>query len=222
MRGAQDYILGISFWCPMNVLSLIRKDRLPVQPDQLLGKGVDGEVFSIIDEPTKVIKFIAMVDLPNRKRIDSYNQLLSVCRLICRMKSHDTPVQSYVQVYDYGYLGMNPSLEGPRYLLFFYTMEKLREISEDEKRIFHSILSHEDFGKKKDLSSAKVEELISGMSALDFDPKKVRLFCDNIKAAPLSHLDMHTRNIMKDDMGNFKLIDLDRVTLENKDGKENY
>jgi thiamine kinase-like enzyme len=92
-------------------------------------------------------------------------------------------------------------------------MEKLQKITEDEGRVFHSILSHEDSGKIKDFSNEKIQELLFGMRALDFDAEQVTLFCNNIKTPHLSHLDIHTRNIMKDDKGNFKLIDLDRVTL---------
>lgn len=176
-----------------------------------LGGGVDGEVFSIIDSTSKVIKFGISFD-EDESEYSSYNYK-SLTKVLGFIQLQQP--SAYVRVYDYG-----RTCETDEAMIYYCVMEKLREISEDERRIFHSILSHEDFGKKKDLSAAKVEELISGMSALDFDPKKVRLFCDNIKAPPLSHHDMHTRNIMKDSIGNFKLIDLDRVTLENENGKK--
>jgi hypothetical protein len=182
-------------------------NKIPVQIDCLLGRGIDGEVYSIVGLPDKVIKLSFLVEDDDT---NYYSDLSKALSYIVSIRP-----RAYVQVYEHGWLVSHGDI-----VLFFSIMEKLQKISEDEERIFHSILSHEDFGKKKDLSRAKVEELISGMSALDFDPKKVRLFCDNIKAAPLSHHDMHTRNIMKDGMGNFKLIDLDRVTLENEDDKK--
>ena len=57
--------------------------------------------------------------------------------------------------------------------------------------------------------------MLDGMAqGLDFSAEKVRLFCDNIRKVPAHHLDIHVRNIMKNDLGEFKLIDLDRVVLE--------
>jgi len=60
--------------------------------------------------------------------------------------------------------------------------------------------------------------MLQGMSrGLDFDAEKVTLFCNNIRTAPVSHLDIHVRNIMKNDTGDYKLIDLDRIELEKED-----
>jgi len=53
-----------------------------------------------------------------------------------------------------------------------------------------------------------------GMAAgLDFDAEKVMLFCENIRTAPIIHEDTHARNIMKNDDGDFRLIDLDSISV---------
>jgi thiamine kinase-like enzyme len=94
-------------------------------------------------------------------------------------------------------------------------MEKLFKISEDERKIFHTILSHEDRNIVKNYPLDKVKKMLTGMSySLDFDYNKVIFFYQNLRDCPLQHLDLHVRNIMKDIDGNFKMIDFDRMKLE--------
>jgi thiamine kinase-like enzyme len=94
-------------------------------------------------------------------------------------------------------------------------MEKLFELTDDEKRIFHSVLSHEDKGETKNYEILKIKKMLEGMSrALDFDEEKVTFFCEELRRAPIIHNDIHIRNIMKDISGNFKMIDFDRCNLE--------
>lgn len=203
----------------MFVLSLCRQfcpDKLPVQPDVRLGDGADGEVLSIVGEPNKVLKLGIFYERHDRKMASYHNQIQKVLAYLCQ-----TQPQGYVRVYEHGYLGtysrpMASWDSGKQdFIIYYYIMEKLQKISEDERRVFHSILSHEDRGIEKNFSPEKIHEMLLGMSrGLDFDAEKVTLFCNNIRMAPVSHLDIHVRNIMKDEAGNFKLIDLDRIELE--------
>ena len=203
----------------MFVLSLCRQlcpTKLPVQPDHRLGEGADGEVLSIIGEPDKVIKLCVLYERPSRPLVKHYSQIRTVLDYMVKF-----PIDTYVRVYEHGCLGTYSrkseylSSGQQSYILYYYIMEKLEKISEDERRIFHSILSHEDRGIEKNFSSEKIREMLQGMSlGLDFDTEKIMLFYEKIKYAPVSHLDIHVRNIMKDSMNIFKLIDLDRVELE--------
>src|SRR5512135_1840403 len=203
----------------MFVLSLCRQfcpDKIPVVPDVRLGEGADGEVFSIQGEPDKVLKLGILYERHDRGFENYYRQIQSVLDYLI-VNYPD----AYARVYEHGYLG-SYSRKMPhwrngeqKFIIYYYIMEKLNKISEDESRVFHSILSHEDRGIEKNFSSDKIREMLQGMSrGLDFDAEKVILFCDKIKGAPISHLDIHVRNIMKDNTGNFKLIDLDRIELE--------
>jgi thiamine kinase-like enzyme len=107
-----------------------------------------------------------------------------------------------------------------RYVLYYYIMEKLQKITEDEHKVFDSLVSHEDRGKKKNFTPAKVKEMLQGLrKGLDFDAQRVTFFYDNFNKSPVAHLDIHPRNIMKDAAGNFKLIDFDRAEINN--GKRN-
>lgn len=211
--------MGIIFWISMFVLSLCNQlcpDKLPVQPDLRLGEGADGEVLTIIGSKDKVLKLGVLYEHVDYKLKKRFNQIE---RVLKRMITY--PTQSYVRVYEYGYLGTfsrkNVSWNNgtQEFILYYYTMEKLEKITDDERRVFHSILSHEDRGIEKNFSTDKIKEMLEGMSrGLDFDAEKIILFCNNIRNATILHLDIHVRNIMKDENGNFKLIDLDRVKLE--------
>jgi hypothetical protein len=209
----------------MFVLSLCRQlcpDKLPVQPDVRLGDGADGEVFSIVGDSNRVLKLGVLYERHDRGMLKYFTQIQKVLDYLML-----TQPDAYARVYEHGYLGtFSRKAEHWRtgqqnFIIYYYTMEKLRKISEDESKVFHTILSHEDRGIDKNFSLEKIGEMLEGMSrALDFDVEKVTLFCNNIKRAPLSHLDIHVRNIMKDDTGNFKLIDLDRIELEKDNDTE--
>jgi hypothetical protein len=206
----------------MFVLSLCNQlcpDKIPVSVGDRLGDGSDGEVFSIRTDPNKVIKFCILYERLDRGLRD-YDRTQKVLEYM--LKEQPEP---YAKLYEYGHLGdFTRKVVGRRkeqpYVMYYYVMEKLQKLSEDEKKVFHTILSHEDRGIEKNYSSEKIREMLQGLGrGLDFDAEKVTLFCDNIRSAPVSHLDLHVRNIMKDMSGHFKLIDFDRSILENDNGK---
>jgi len=93
-------------------------------------------------------------------------------------------------------------------------MEKLNKTTDDEKKVFYSLLSHEDRNVKKNYSLASATDMLRGMQrGLDFDYNKVFRFYRVLKESKFYHMDLHPRNIMKDTDGNFKLIDFDRVMI---------
>jgi len=203
----------------MFVLSLCRHfcpDKIPYQPDIRLGEGADGEVFSIINDDAKVIKLGIKYEHHDEDVDKEYHRIQDGLQYFI-----DKQPSVYARVYEQGYLGTFSRKIGSfrggeqKFIIYYYTMEKLEKITEDEKKVFHSIISHEDRGIEKNFSPSKVREMLQGMSrGLDFDLEKVMFFCENIKSASVSHLDIHVRNIMKNGSGDFKLIDLDRIKLE--------
>lgn len=176
-------------------------EKTPAITDRL-GDGADGEVFVLAEEPNKVIKFCIAFEVPLESG--------KVLRYLI-----DNPALTHARVYEYVYLGH--MFEHRDCYLYYYTMEKLLKISEDEKKVFHSIMSHEDRNADKNFSSFKVKKMLDGLSTgLDFDAGRVIFFYDNCRKTQVDHLDIHVRNIMKDDAGNFKLIDFDRANLLEK------
>jgi RIO-like serine/threonine protein kinase len=177
-----------------------------------LGYGADGQVFEAQND--KVIKIAVCFD-PSRP----FTHIQSVMQYLIK----NNP-SSYASVYHNEYLGeytrqyYNCGVKTAivqKYYLHYYIMEKLFKISEDERKIFHTILSHEDRNIVKNYPLDKVKKMLTGMSySLDFDYNKVIFFYQNLRDCPLQHLDLHVRNIMKDIDGNFKMIDFDRMKLE--------
>jgi serine/threonine protein kinase len=101
------------------------------------------------------------------------------------------------------------------FVIHYCIMDRLQKLTEDEKKVFHSLISHEDGNIEKDLSTARVKGIIEGLSkGLDFDEKEVMLFCQRLRESSLVHSDLHPRNVMKCATGQFKLIDFDRATIQ--------
>jgi serine/threonine protein kinase len=191
--------------------------QIPVVPGTKLGDGSDGEVFEIEDDPYKVIKFCIFYDNFDCDAAIHYavhtkpnlNYLIG------------NPSSIYARVYAHEHMGsfsrdfMSSTSGKQSFVLYYYIMEKLNKISEDEKKVFHSILSHEDRGIDKNFPVEKVTEMLQGLSrGLDFDSKRVIFFYEQLISGPIIHMDLHPRNIMKDAEGNFKLIDFDRIQLK--------
>lgn len=164
-----------------------------------IGSGIDGDVFEY--QTNKVIKISKIINnMPC-----TYSE---TSRILCLLKQTD--VHAYARVYEYGYLGLILDTE-----LYYYVTDKLNSISEDEWKVFHSLLSHEDRNIEKNYTAEKIIEILSGLSVgLDFDQQRVIFFLEALKNSKIKHLDLHPRNIMKDNTGNFKLVDFNRTKME--------
>jgi serine/threonine protein kinase len=185
-----------------------------------IGDGADGELFELKEDSNQVIKISVLFDLQFRGLNYLNNAYQNTSKILSILEGDNN---AFVKVFNHNkigqftrnYLNHNDNI-AQHYLLYYYTMEKCFKISEDEKKVFHTILSHEDRGLTKNFSKKKIAEILFGLSmGLDFDSKKITLFYESLQTSCIKHLDMHPRNIMKDRSGNFKLVDLDRLQLEN-------
>lgn len=200
----------------MLVLKLCRElcpTKIPVSIGTKLGDGADGEVFLLAKEPNKVIKFCVLYETGSIKIENTYKYISKVINYLI---GYPDPV--FAHVYEHVFLGEYSRIawgnRKQRYYLYYYVMEKLQSLSEEERKVFDTIVSHEDRGKKKNFSPERIKNILSELAlGLDFDMEKVKFFCENFKKSPVSHLDIHPRNIMKDNTGNFKLIDFDRAEI---------
>lgn len=203
--------------CPEKIPSHINLERL--------GDGADGEVFALENDPEKVIKFCVLYEKNDQKLHSAYGCISSTISYLIK----ELPL-SYARVYSQMYLGewsrsivWGNTQREQKYILYYYTMEKLSKISHDEVKVFHTILSHEDREIKKNFSNGKLKEILAGLQkGLDFDAKRVIFFCDMLQKTNVQHLDLHPRNIMKDDCGNYKVIDFDRLQMGDKNAEERH
>lgn len=186
--------------------------------EQISPGGADGELFELVGQPDKVIKLGVIYEYPGYRDPAAVYQ--SIQQTLDYVMNQRPPAM--VHVFEHGYLGAyTRPIENrqQQFVLHYYVMEKLLKINEDEKKIFHTIISHEDRGINKNYSTEKIQELLQGMSrGLDFEADKVILFCDNLRHTQVLHQDIHVRNIMKDTAGHFKLVDFDRATIGEHEG----
>jgi hypothetical protein len=200
----------------MQALALCQKtcpDKIPFIPVDKLGDGADGDVYGLEHDPNKVIKFCVLYErYPGDDIKKTYKNIDRVLLYLEKYKPH---VCARVYMHKFLSHGIRKTTEGEqKYLLYYYIMQKLFKISDDEKKVFHSILSHEDMGINKEFTLDLVQDMLIGMSkGLEFDINSVLSFYDDIRKVKIKHLDLHVRNIMKDQFGNFKLIDFDRAKI---------
>ena len=204
------------------VLSLCEKfckDKIPFNISKKIGDGADGECFDLLDSPDKVIKLSVLYEYDRGDIETQYKQ--SISPIIDFLISN--PITIFGKIYSHNYIGsfsrdFNGSPQS--FIIYYYVMEKLNKISDDEQKVFHTILSHEDRGLNKNFSIADVKKILNGLKiGLDFNCKKILDFYSEMLCCPIVHLDLHPRNIMKDNFGNFKLIDLDRCKFRNEKEK---
>jgi hypothetical protein len=202
----------------MLVLKLCQQfcpDKIPVTVASKIGDGADGEVFDIEGQPDKVIKFSILLEgeVEPSSLQEEYQNTSDVLHFLVHNK-----IDYFAKVYSYQWMGEYTRIiwgnQEEKYVLYYYIMEKLKKISEDERKVFHTILSNEDREIVKNYTPAQVKKILGGLStALDFDAERVTFFCDSLRGAPVIHLDLNVRNIMKDGAGNFKLVDFDRAEI---------
>ena len=183
--------------------------ELPFLLGEEIGSGVDGQIFEKKDNPSRVIK-ISCTD--NTWEHSNYHRLAEIL-LYLDFKSY----WHFAKMYDHGPLHTFDESTGSLRKVFtihYIEMEKLLPLSEDEVKIFHTLLSHEDANKKKEFNTDQILSMVNKLSEyLVLDKVKVCGFCFAIMDCYLKHKDLHPRNIMKNAEGNFRLIDFDRLEL---------
>lgn len=199
----------------MQVIKYLDKALFPIVNciDQKIGDGADGEVFTMLNSEN-LAKFSIFYCWRN-ENLDEV--IASRLQSYAAVKRHS---DIFVSVFDSRHLvnGVRKIVAGEQeYAIFYYEMEKLLKISDDEIRVFHSIISHEDSNLKKDLNLDKISKTLDGLSiGLEFNQKKVINFCkslQNLESLGIHYADLHPRNVMKSKDGDFKLIDIDRISV---------
>lgn len=202
---------------------LMRKlfDRYGISP-YLLGKSVgdgsDGECFEIIDQPNKIAKLgITFCNGPS-KLSKSHGAFTNAIEAVIEKQPH-----AFVRVYEYRYLGgymrKMPDWEDgqQRFVLYAYLMDKLFPVDGADKPLLYGVLDWLENESGKPFDCKKISSAIDGEKSVaimtDESIARVNRFANGISSAPIIHQDLHIRNIMKDNLGEFNLIDLDRMVL---------
>jgi thiamine kinase-like enzyme len=185
-------------------------ELLPVVGDQIGHGGADGEVFILPKTPDRVIKFSIIYDYPFAPYLKEYERINDVLTyLVSQHPDTCVRVHSHCKLAEGN--RQNVTFGDQKYLLYCYVMDKCFSLSEEEKKVFHSIISP----LKKFRSTDKSEKILIGLSkGFDFDIKKIMSFVKGVSSLPFTHSDLSVLNIMNDIHGNLKLIDFDRAKLE--------
>ena len=174
--------------------------------------GADGQIFNHINDDNKVIKLSILFKCGEQN-------LYSIFKLINESLSfiENNKPFTCVRVYEHKFLErgerfINNSYQD--YIVYYYIMEKLNQITDEEYKLFYSILSHEDRGIIKNYSDSILIKTLTDLNiSFDFNFDKVLFFYKNLKNSKIVHNDLHPRNIMKDKQDNFRLIDFDRCRI---------
>jgi len=201
----------------MKILQIIKDicpDKLPKNISSFIAGGAEGEVYSVKEYPDRVIKLSLLYDLDRKTDIlYRYNDLEKIFNFIMDEKpNHIVGLHKYNLVY---FGKRNTDIGYQDYMVYFYEMDKLENISDDEYKVFHTIISHEDFNKEKNYSVKELKNILKKLHhGLDFSEEDIIMFYLSLRKWPILHNDLHPRNIMKSLDGNFRLIDLDSCKIQ--------
>ena len=99
-------------------------EKIPVQLGNLISGGADGELFSIVNEPNKVIKLSVLFNRDERGIHNMYKQVQGVLDYII-----NTQQNAYVRIYEHGYLGSYSRHIAhwgeQEFIIHYHIMEKL-------------------------------------------------------------------------------------------------
>lgn len=182
-----------------------------IVPSTKLGEGAQGKVFAT-DNPEKVVKVSILYDWNHDidkdiKRIDKvYSYLL---------KNKD-PL--YSKIFEFGpvFSGTRTIVNGAeqRYVIYYSIQERLNPLSEEEDKIFDTIsYTLGRWDNNYDLAKVK-NSLIEQAKFLTFNLANALKFCDLYEDSVINHNDFWNKNVMKDNFGNYKLVDLDLASLK--------
>lgn len=117
-----------------------------------VGRGVDGEVYKLKTNKPLVVKVSLCID-PEHQLTDKINTLCYISR---------TKYPIHANIYDVISLNRCYKIilfEKKFYSAYSYIMEELVPISEDEYKVFHDLVSHEDNNIIKDLSPLTIKKI---------------------------------------------------------------
>jgi hypothetical protein len=210
---------------PLDILTQ-RKIELPFKLGEELGRGQDGQVFEVIESYVEYgypIKRGSVIKLSAIYGANSYRQYMRVAAHLGFLKHNRTP--HFAAVFNFALLcnfdlpemisSTSNKLQPKESCTVYYVeMEKLLPLDPEETKLFHTLLSHEDANKQKDFSPEGLTKRIDELADwFVFEKKDVLAFCLAATSGKIRHKDLHPRNIMKDRLNQFKLVDLDRLEL---------
>jgi len=175
---------------------------------ETIGNGNNGETYLLNDNT--VLKVSVLMDWA-KKGIDIREEYANIWWILRQLKQ-DNP-SHIVRLFDLGVLSCGQENRQP-YTIYYYRMRRLFPLSEDESKVFQTVISHEDRHLIKHYEPNELDVVLKGLEkGLEFQSNKVKWFYQQIQSSKFKHLDLHQRNIMKTQDGDYRLVDLDHMVI---------
>lgn len=176
---------------------------------QSLGYGAHGEVFEVLGDSDKAIKLSVLYDAYDTPIDHMFNNILQVHTYL-----KGKCIFPLASIYEFAKIseGSRDTVDGKqKYITYYCVMERLLPLKEDDKKVLKTIC---DIYNKNVEQKKPIKNILKELSCwFDFDQHKVLEFYDALVKCPISHNDVHRRNILKDKYNNFKLVDFDRSSF---------
>lgn len=171
-----------------------RHDKIPWR-GCYLAEGDDGKAYENWDDENKVVK-VGFLD--RSKSGTSLSNLENNFDYVLNNKP-----EAYVEVYDYGCVDCRACN-----ISYFVLMKKLYPLSNNEANTIPALAIKAQKFSGKNTGTLEQNDFLKSLS-----DKKQKTFVKNIWDSGIVHNDIFCGNLMKDENGDYKLIDLDRLTL---------
>jgi serine/threonine protein kinase len=200
-----------------NLLQVYRKDPLPFTIDKCIGSGNQGQVYSLKDNPDQVVKLSMLYDdFTGLSLEEEFDKLQKIYQHII-----DNPHKSLVKVYSFGelYRGKMEIFEWEHnYVIYNAIMQKLNTLSENEQKVFKTVCDIYN----KALEARPIATILDELEEwFDVDKGRVLTFYNSLSSLDIDNKDVKPQNIMKDNEGQYKLIDYDLAIIKEKKDDEN-
>lgn len=181
--------------------------------DQKIGQGTQGEVYSILGDPSKVIKFAYLDSNIGDPREKNEKRKLSFLAVMKYLSSYY--FSCFPKVYGYGVIDLDEvtSRRHTNPHISFSIWEKLERLPKNLEYMFDSIYNYMD---RRESNFEVVADAVAHYNKsynLNLDLKKFMKFYTQLICVPVSQGDMCGSNFMMNKDGDFKIIDFDRARL---------
>jgi hypothetical protein len=189
---------------------------LPFKVGKEIDFGSQGQIFNLIDYPDKIVKFSILYDRdPHRSIEDCFDTIWDIYQWII-----NNPQDCLVRIYDFAamkFATRETVSDKQKYIVYYSIQEKLSQLSADEKKVFKTVCDAYNRVLEFDRPITKVVSELS--TWFSFDKNKVLNFYNSILDCPIDNYDFEARNILKDNSGNFKLIDFDLADFKQMENR---
>jgi serine/threonine protein kinase len=173
---------------------------IPYDLDSLvfLAQGSEGVIYTTPTQKDVVIKIMDKDFTRN-----SFSKIRKICFYL-----QESSFKEIVTIFDYGTFQKN------KQKYFWILMEKLKPLSKNERKEFKILkdIYHNYFLSKNSKSEEEWIEII-GVWKKKLKNKKTKNFLDKIIKLPVYHVDLFEDNILKDQQGNYKIIDINDLKM---------